>query len=82
MVRWLTAVMDIGADRFGRGVEFWVQRTEDGTLGIHLDLHVDDVETAVARAEALGARRLAGESRRAPLPDRPPVLLRGPSRRA
>jgi hypothetical protein len=33
-----------------------VQRVQEGPGGVHLDLHVDDFETAVARAKELGAK--------------------------
>ncbi|WP_018180475.1 VOC family protein [Jongsikchunia kroppenstedtii] len=33
-----------------------VQRVQDGPGGVHLDLHVDDFDTAVARAQELGAQ--------------------------
>ena len=36
-----------------------VQRLEEDTPRVHLDLHVDDPEAAGAAAEALGAERLA-----------------------
>jgi hypothetical protein len=36
----------------------WLQRIEDGPVGCHPDLYVDDVAAAAGHAEALGATRL------------------------
>lgn len=36
-----------------------VQRLDAGPSGVHLDIHVDDLDAALARAEGLGARLVA-----------------------
>jgi hypothetical protein len=90
-VRWLTAFLDLPADRFVPAVDFWtavtattvsatrgergefatlvpadgdaylrVQRVDDGPGGIHLDLHVDDVDATAGRAATLGATPIGG----------------------
>ncbi len=42
----------------GQDVGFLVQRLDDGTSRVHLDIHTTDVEAEVARLEQLGAARI------------------------
>jgi hypothetical protein len=42
----------------GQDVGVLVQRLDDGTSRVHLDIHTTDVEAEVARLEQLGAARI------------------------
>jgi hypothetical protein len=47
-----------GAKLPGLDLGLLVQRLDDGTSRIHLDVHTDDVEAEVTRLEQLGAQRV------------------------
>jgi hypothetical protein len=47
-----------GADLPGQDFEFLLQRLDEGSARVHLDIHTDDLEAEVSRLERLGARRV------------------------
>lgn len=89
-IKWLSAFIDLSADVFDKGAQFWldatesalsprrgdrdqfatllppsgdpylrVQRTLDGSSGIHIDLHVESITDATAHAISIGAEQIA-----------------------
>jgi hypothetical protein len=47
-----------GARLPGQHFELLLQRLEEGSSRVHLDIHTDDLEAEVARLERLGASRM------------------------